>query len=87
MLVAWLLLGELPASVQLLGGVLIVAGVVLVHLDEMRVVVPAVIDDLCPSSEYALRWGSGRPAPQRVTDSLDRDLGRLRDAGREVHIE
>jgi drug/metabolite transporter (DMT)-like permease len=33
---AWLLLGELPGPVQLLGGVLIVGGVVLVRLDELR---------------------------------------------------
>jgi drug/metabolite transporter (DMT)-like permease len=33
---AWLLLGELPGAIQLLGGVLIVAGVVLVRLDELR---------------------------------------------------
>jgi drug/metabolite transporter (DMT)-like permease len=31
---AWLLLGELPAPVQLLGGVVILAGVVMVKLDE-----------------------------------------------------
>ncbi|HEX8628463.1 MAG TPA: EamA family transporter [Catenuloplanes sp.] len=35
-LIAWLLLGELPKVVQLLGGVLIVAGVALVRLDELR---------------------------------------------------
>jgi drug/metabolite transporter (DMT)-like permease len=39
-LVAWLLLDELPTSIQLVGGALIVVGVVLVHLDEMR---PALI--------------------------------------------
>ncbi|QDG90112.1 DMT family transporter [Pseudarthrobacter sp. NIBRBAC000502770] len=33
---AWLLLGELPGAIQLLGGVLIVGGVVLVRLDELR---------------------------------------------------
>jgi drug/metabolite transporter (DMT)-like permease len=33
---AWLLLGELPGPVQLLGGVLIVGGVVLVRVDELR---------------------------------------------------
>ncbi len=33
---AWLLLGELPGVVQLLGGLLIVAGVVLVRMDELR---------------------------------------------------
>lgn len=35
-LAAWLILGELPGSIQLLGGVLIVAGVVCVRLDELR---------------------------------------------------
>lgn len=35
-LFAWLLLGELPTGVQLLGGLLIVAGVVFVHVDELR---------------------------------------------------
>ena len=33
---AWLLLGELPTRMQLLGGVLIVLGVVLVHIDDIR---------------------------------------------------
>jgi drug/metabolite transporter (DMT)-like permease len=33
---AWLLLGELPGVVQLLGGALIVGGVILVRLDELR---------------------------------------------------
>jgi drug/metabolite transporter (DMT)-like permease len=35
-LVAWALLGQLPTSVQLLGGALIVAGVALVRADEIR---------------------------------------------------
>ncbi len=35
-LFAWLLLGQLPTGVQLAGGVLIVAGVALVRLDELR---------------------------------------------------
>ncbi|MGC5050303.1 EamA family transporter [Micromonospora sp. DT48] len=35
-LIAWLVLGELPTVVQLLGGLLIVAGVALVRLDELR---------------------------------------------------
>lgn len=35
-LIAWLFLGELPGVVQLLGGALIVAGVALVRLDELR---------------------------------------------------
>ncbi|SCL20834.1 Threonine/homoserine efflux transporter RhtA [Micromonospora nigra] len=36
-LIAWLVLGELPTAVQLLGGALIVAGVALVRVDELRV--------------------------------------------------
>ncbi|MEU4771482.1 EamA family transporter [Micromonospora sp. NPDC023644] len=35
-LIAWLVLGELPTVVQLLGGTLIVAGVALVRVDELR---------------------------------------------------
>lgn len=35
-LIAWLLLGQLPTVVQLIGGVLIVAGIALVRIDEMR---------------------------------------------------
>jgi drug/metabolite transporter (DMT)-like permease len=35
-LIAWLVLGELPTAVQLLGGTLIVGGVALVRLDELR---------------------------------------------------
>lgn len=34
--IAWLLLGQLPTAVQLGGGVLIIAGIALVRLDEMR---------------------------------------------------
>jgi drug/metabolite transporter (DMT)-like permease len=33
---AWLLLGELPGAIQLLGGLLIIGGVILVRLDELR---------------------------------------------------
>jgi drug/metabolite transporter (DMT)-like permease len=35
-LIAWLLLGELPTTIQLAGGALIVAGIALVRVDEMR---------------------------------------------------
>ena len=35
-LIAWLLLGELPTGCELVGGALIVAGVALVRLDELR---------------------------------------------------
>ena len=40
-LFAWLLLGQLPTGIQLVGGLLVVAGVALVRLDEMRG--PAVV--------------------------------------------
>jgi drug/metabolite transporter (DMT)-like permease len=39
-LVAWLLLGELPTAIQLFGGVLIVAGVAFVRIDELRPAAP-----------------------------------------------
>jgi drug/metabolite transporter (DMT)-like permease len=52
-LFAWLLLGELPAPVQLVGGLLILGGVVAVKSDERRPeqVAPAVLpdDDTTPS--------------------------------------
>jgi drug/metabolite transporter (DMT)-like permease len=51
-LVAWLVLGELPAAVQLLGGVLIVAGVTLVRIDELRPA-PAAAASAEQSSEPA----------------------------------
>jgi drug/metabolite transporter (DMT)-like permease len=38
---AWMLLGQLPASIQLLGGALILTGVTLVRLDELRSVAGA----------------------------------------------
>ncbi len=41
-LIAWLVLGELPNAVQLLGGALIVIGVALVRLDELRATPSAV---------------------------------------------
>ncbi|MEV6693337.1 EamA family transporter [Micromonospora sp. NPDC051196] len=40
-LIAWLVLGELPTVVQLFGGALIVAGVALVRIDELRAPVAA----------------------------------------------
>ncbi|MBQ1052065.1 EamA family transporter [Micromonospora sp. C51] len=51
-LIAWLVLGELPTVVQLFGGLLIVAGVALVRLDELRIPVrPAPLK----ATEPALR--------------------------------
>ncbi|MDT4894226.1 MAG: hypothetical protein QOE97_3261 [Pseudonocardiales bacterium] len=42
-LFAWLLLGQLPGAVQIAGGVLILAGVTLVRVDELRA--PAELDE------------------------------------------
>ncbi|MER5458190.1 EamA family transporter [Micromonospora sp. NPDC002389] len=50
-LIAWLVLGELPTVVQLMGGALIVAGVALVRLDELRAPVAA---DQAKAAEPAL---------------------------------
>ena len=54
---AWLFLGELPASAQLAGGLLIIGGVVFVHIDEMR-------------SDDAV--AAGRPKPRDIADDQDR---------------
>jgi len=35
-LVAWLVLGQLPSAAQLVGGALILAGIALVRADELR---------------------------------------------------
>jgi drug/metabolite transporter (DMT)-like permease len=52
-LVAWLVLGELPTTVQLLGGVLIVTGVALVRLDELRPGQPAGLErNVCPTEPF-----------------------------------
>lgn len=59
-LVAWLLLGELPLPVQLLGGVLIVGGVAAVRYDELshgRSVAAAAVPDA---------GGSALPAPSTL---------------------
>jgi len=44
-LFAWLLLGQLPGTWKLLGGAFIIAGVALVHVDELRTDQPAGADD------------------------------------------
>jgi drug/metabolite transporter (DMT)-like permease len=50
-LFAWLLLGQLPARIQLVGGVLIVAGIALVRLDELRAPAPQPDTDARDSDE------------------------------------
>lgn len=54
-LFAWLLLGELPTGLQLVGGALIVIGIALVHIDELRPPLSAV----------------EAPAVEAMTDSTD----------------
>ena len=56
---AWLLLGQAPAAVQLAGGVLVVAGVALVRLDEARRALPVPAVD--PVADPAT--GPAAPAP------------------------
>ncbi|MEP7023639.1 MAG: DMT family transporter [Actinomycetota bacterium] len=46
--VAWLLLSQLPTGIQLAGGVLIVAGIVLVRIDELR---PPRVPELAPGEQ------------------------------------
>ncbi|WP_155372593.1 EamA family transporter [Catellatospora vulcania] len=57
-LIAWLFLGELPVLVQLLGGALIIGGVVLVRVDELRPA-PQAADGVVPAAEPVLA-GQGR---------------------------
>lgn len=59
-LFAWLLLAELPTAVQLAGGLLIVAGVALVRVDEMR---SAAVSERSSSGEgYATTNSAGGTA-------------------------
>jgi drug/metabolite transporter (DMT)-like permease len=52
-LIAWLVLGELPTGVQLLGGALIVIGVAVVRLDELR----AAPDPVAPAPAEPILTG------------------------------
>ena len=63
-LFAWLFLGQLPTVMQLVGGVLIVAGVALVRIDELRE--PGTIPISCPVRRL---WASlaGVPEPRPTT--------------------
>jgi drug/metabolite transporter (DMT)-like permease len=53
-LVAWLVLGELPTAVQAAGGTLIIAGVALVRLDQLRADRSAAAAVPTPPDEPAL---------------------------------
>jgi drug/metabolite transporter (DMT)-like permease len=73
-LFAWLLLGQVPAAVQFVGGTLIVAGVALVRIDELRGAAAAiplesgVVATGAPKSEgSSLLVANGEPAAVRTT--------------------
>jgi drug/metabolite transporter (DMT)-like permease len=57
---AWLLLGELPAPIQLAGGALIIAGVALVRVDELR-----APDEPRPIESYDQLTPAGSQPPTR----------------------
>lgn len=59
---AWLLLGELPGAIQLLGGVLIVGGVVLVRVDELRA---------SPAAGEAVPYPAATPLPGNPAPDAD----------------
>ncbi|MFI7598104.1 EamA family transporter [Actinoplanes sp. NPDC049681] len=50
-LIAWLVLGELPSVVQGIGGTLIIAGIALVRLDQLRAAPPAPAAEVSPMAE------------------------------------
>jgi drug/metabolite transporter (DMT)-like permease len=60
---AWLLLGELPGAIQLVGGALIVGGVILVRLDELRGRAGA------PGADFTT--GAGKEARAQVTPPVE----------------
>ena len=62
-LFAWLLLGELPTAIQLAGGALIVAGVTLVRIDELR---PPAVQQVQtqPASSSLLSQGARSDSPR-----------------------
>jgi drug/metabolite transporter (DMT)-like permease len=86
-LFAWLLLGELPGLIQLAGGVVVVAGVVLVRLGEARPSDPqpaASATDNTPSVSMYASPVSGhrhRPSPSSVSGTPARPTHRSRRAG------
>ena len=59
---AWLLLGELPAPIQLAGGALIIGGVALVRIDELRALSN---DNALPNEIYEELTPAGSQPPTR----------------------
>jgi drug/metabolite transporter (DMT)-like permease len=68
-LFAWLVLDELPAPVQLVGGLLIIGGVVLVRLEESRPDEPGLVGDNHESHSVALVELRQQAADVRLGDS------------------
>ncbi|WP_254668933.1 DMT family transporter [Brevibacterium sp. CS2] len=74
-LVAWLVLSELPGYVQLVGGVFIIAGVVFIKLGESRVPVREVVVDEVTAAEDALTEDASSGAgPRAAGDAASPEL-------------
>jgi drug/metabolite transporter (DMT)-like permease len=74
-LIAWLLLGQLPTPVQLGGGALIVAGIALVRADEMRSpsvrpARPAPAEPVLAEDRPAQPAAAQRPSRRELTRSM-----------------
>jgi drug/metabolite transporter (DMT)-like permease len=67
---AWLLLGQVPAGTEFAGGVLMLAGVILVRADETRAGQPAT-----PRATAVLDGGPADPTPDSKTADSERGTG------------
>lgn len=68
LLFAWVLLAEAPSGVQLLGGALILAGVVVVRAGEPRRVGPPSCAEMLAPAAVSAHGGSGPGAPEQVDE-------------------
>lgn len=63
---SWIMIGDVPGPVQFVGGALIVVGVVMVRMDELRAPAPAVVPDSAPEALPAADLATGSlPAVNR----------------------
>ncbi|MGT2462454.1 EamA family transporter [Sinomonas atrocyanea] len=63
---SWIMIGDVPGPVQFVGGALIVAGVIMVRMDELRAPASAVIPDSAPEALPAADLATGSlPAVNR----------------------
>jgi drug/metabolite transporter (DMT)-like permease len=63
---SWIMIGDIPGPVQFVGGALIVAGVVMVRMDELRAPAAAVVLDSAPEALPAADLATGSlPAVNR----------------------